>query len=93
MLTQPPDRREDTLTILCDDLTPAIIKLKTLRPLDRSRRGVRNGSPSHPVQVCRVLSVPIVGMGVCGAQEVSCTLTEASGVDRTASRARQCTDR
>ena len=30
----------------------------------------------------RVRSIPIAGIGVCGAQEASSTLTEASGVDR-----------
>ena len=45
VLTQPPDRRAGTLTDLRDDATTT----SKHRPLDQSRRGVRNGSRSHPV--------------------------------------------
>ena len=42
VLIQPADRRAGTITILRDDATAVIIERK-LCPLDRSRRGVRNG--------------------------------------------------
>ena len=48
VLIQPADRRAGTITILRDDATAVIIERK-LCPLDRSRRGVRNGYRSHPV--------------------------------------------